>query len=153
MESLIVTLEIVKFLQAYLINSDIQLYYQPSNTPANVRTSSLVEELGKVEYIFSDKTGTLTENRMVLKKISLAGIVYCDEEPDVQETDELFDAPFGTDIEMRTREKKIVWFVCFVLFCFVNPLFGFSYCKRILDCINFSFLSFTSFSFFPLVKL
>ena len=112
------TLEIVKFLQAYLINSDIQLYYQPSNTPANVRTSSLVEELGKVEYIFSDKTGTLTENRMVLKKISLAGIVYCDEEPDVQETDELFDAPFGTDIEMRTREKKIVWFSLFFFFFF-----------------------------------
>ena len=123
MESLIVTLEIVKFLQAYLINSDIQLYYQPSNTPANVRTSSLVEELGKVEYIFSDKTGTLTENRMVLKKISLAGIVYCDEEPDVQETDELFDAPFGTDIEMGTREKKIVWF-CFVLLilCLVSAI-------------------------------
>lgn len=54
---LIVTMEVVKFQQAILINSDLDMYYAPTDTPALCRTSSLVEELGQIEYIFSDKTG------------------------------------------------------------------------------------------------
>lgn len=50
-------MEIVKFQQAILINSDLDMYYAPTDTPALCRTSSLVEELGQIEYIFSDKTG------------------------------------------------------------------------------------------------
>jgi phospholipid-transporting ATPase len=55
--SLIVTMEVVKFQQAILINSDLDMYHAPTDTPALCRTSSLVEELGQIEYIFSDKTG------------------------------------------------------------------------------------------------
>ena len=50
-------MEVVKFQQAILINSDLDMYYAPTDTPAVCRTSSLVEELGQIEYIFSDKTG------------------------------------------------------------------------------------------------
>lgn len=46
--SLIVTMEIVKFQQSSLINSDLDMYYEPTDTPALARTSSLVEELGQV---------------------------------------------------------------------------------------------------------
>ncbi|CAG8467752.1 4457_t:CDS:10 [Acaulospora colombiana] len=76
--SLIVTMEVVKFQQASLINSDLDMYYEKTDTPALCRTSSLVEELGQIEYIFSDKTGTLTCNEMEYRQCSIAGIAYAD---------------------------------------------------------------------------
>lgn len=74
--SLIVTMEVVKFWQAQLINSDLDMYYAKTDTPAVCRTSSLVEELGQIEYIFSDKTGTLTSNEMEFQECSIAGTMY-----------------------------------------------------------------------------
>lgn len=55
--SLYVSMEFVKFGQAYFINNDIEMYDQRTDTPAQARTSNLNEELGQVQYIFSDKTG------------------------------------------------------------------------------------------------
>ncbi|KAF8448709.1 hypothetical protein L210DRAFT_3387838 [Boletus edulis BED1] len=77
--SLIVTMEVVKFQQAALINSDLDMYYARTDTPALCRTSSLVEELGQIEFIFSDKTGTLTRNEMEFKRASIGGVVYAEE--------------------------------------------------------------------------
>ncbi|RDB24741.1 hypothetical protein Hypma_007946 [Hypsizygus marmoreus] len=76
--SLIVTMEVVKFQQAQLINSDLDMYYARTDTPALCRTSSLVEELGQIEYVFSDKTGTLTCNEMEFRYCSIAGVAYAD---------------------------------------------------------------------------
>ena len=80
--SLFVTIEIVKYYHAFLINSDLDMYYDKSDTPAVCRTSSLVEELGQIEYIFSDKTGTLTCNVMEFKQCSIGGIQYADDIPE-----------------------------------------------------------------------
>lgn len=80
--SLFVTLELVKYWHGILINDDLDIYYDTTDTPANCRTSSLVEELGMVEYVFSDKTGTLTCNQMEFKACSIAGVMYAETVPE-----------------------------------------------------------------------
>ncbi|CAK7270470.1 aminophospholipid translocase [Sporothrix epigloea] len=84
--SLFVTIELIKYWHAILINDDLDMYYDKTDTPANCRTSSLVEELGMVEYVFSDKTGTLTCNMMEFKQCSIAGIMYAEDVPEDRRT-------------------------------------------------------------------
>ncbi|XP_007037752.2 PREDICTED: putative phospholipid-transporting ATPase 9 isoform X1 [Theobroma cacao] len=74
--SLYVSIEIVKVLQSIFINQDLHMYYEEADKPARARTSNLNEELGQVDTILSDKTGTLTCNSMEFIKCSVAGISY-----------------------------------------------------------------------------
>ncbi|CAI9280976.1 unnamed protein product [Lactuca saligna] len=74
--SLYVSIELVKVLQALFINQDINMYDEDTCTPAQARTSNLNEELGMVDTILSDKTGTLTCNQMDFLKCSIGGTQY-----------------------------------------------------------------------------
>ncbi|KAG8084685.1 hypothetical protein GUJ93_ZPchr0010g9484 [Zizania palustris] len=74
--SLYISIEIVKLLQARFINQDIHMYHEETDTPAHARTSNLNEELGQVDTILTDKTGTLTCNSMEFIKCSIAGTAY-----------------------------------------------------------------------------
>ncbi|KAI5952714.1 DRS2 [Candida jiufengensis] len=80
--SLFVTVELIKYYQAFMIGSDLDMYYEETDTPTGVRTSSLVEELGQINYIFSDKTGTLTRNVMEFKSCSIGGRCYIEDIPE-----------------------------------------------------------------------
>lgn len=90
--SLMVTMEIVKFVQSFLIESDLDMYYDKTDTAAVARSSSLIEELGQVKFVFSDKTGTLTCNEMQFRECSIAGLSYAEKvESDKQARDGVDD--------------------------------------------------------------
>lgn len=77
--SMYVTLELQKFFGSLFLIWDLQLYEESTNQPAKCNSSDLNEELGQVEYLFSDKTGTLTENVMVFKACSIGGVLFRDQ--------------------------------------------------------------------------
>ena len=54
------------------------MYYEKEDIASRARTTTLNEELGQVQYIFSDKTGTLTQNIMTFNKCSIDGKIYGD---------------------------------------------------------------------------
>ncbi|KAH7113852.1 hypothetical protein B0J11DRAFT_445923, partial [Dendryphion nanum] len=83
--SLYVSLEIVKLAQMWFLAGDVDMYDEVSNTPCEPRTSTINEELGQISYIFSDKTGTLTDNSMKFRKISIAGTAFL-HDADLQDT-------------------------------------------------------------------
>lgn len=74
--SLNVSLEFVKYWQAYFIEQDLNMYDEVSDTPALVRSSALNEDLGRVHHIFTDKTGTLTMNLMLFRFCMIDGKHY-----------------------------------------------------------------------------
>ncbi|XP_041060874.1 phospholipid-transporting ATPase IC-like isoform X2 [Carcharodon carcharias] len=81
--SLYITFEFLHVAQSFFINWDIKMYCTARDSPAKARTTTLNEELGQIKYIFSDKTGTLTQNIMAFKKCSIAGRIYGNQFDDV----------------------------------------------------------------------
>ncbi|XP_030066223.1 phospholipid-transporting ATPase IG isoform X3 [Microcaecilia unicolor] len=74
--SMYVTVEMQKFLGSFFISWDKEMYDKELGEGALVNTSDLNEELGQVEYVFTDKTGTLTENCMEFIECSIDGHRY-----------------------------------------------------------------------------
>ncbi|XP_066577665.1 phospholipid-transporting ATPase ID isoform X4 [Amia ocellicauda] len=94
--SLYVSVEVIRLGHSYFINWDRRMFCQRSQTPAEARSTTLNEELGQVEYIFSDKTGTLTQNIMSFNKCSINGKAY----------GEVMDT-LGSQPKMRTRAEPL----------------------------------------------
>lgn len=70
------SVEILRLGNSYFIDWDRKMYYVKNDTPAQARTTTLNEELGQIKYIFSDKTGTLTQNIMTFNMCSINGKSY-----------------------------------------------------------------------------
>lgn len=74
--SLFITLEIIRTLQAFFIYSDVKMYYEKIDYPCTPKSWNISDDVGQIEYIFSDKTGTLTQNVMEFKKCTVNGVPY-----------------------------------------------------------------------------
>lgn len=74
--SLYISVEIIKTAQAAFIYGDVLLYNARLDYPCTPKSWNISDDLGQIEYIFSDKTGTLTQNVMEFKKATINGISY-----------------------------------------------------------------------------
>lgn len=74
--SLYISIEIIKTAQAFFIYSDVKMYYERLDFPCIPKSWSISDDLGQIEYVFSDKTGTLTQNVMEFKKCTIGGVSY-----------------------------------------------------------------------------
>lgn len=74
--SLYISVEIIKTAQAAFIYGDVLLYNAKLDYPCTPKSWNISDDLGQIEYIFSDKTGTLTQNVMEFKKTTINGISY-----------------------------------------------------------------------------
>ena len=100
--SLYVTLELVKVMQCGWIALDRRMWDPTYGVRCGVRTTTLNEELGQVQCVLSDKTGTLTQNVMAFVKCSIGGVVYSGDA--VPRGDGLDD----DDITINTRRQNLM---------------------------------------------
>lgn len=74
--SLYISMELVRLGQAYFMIHDSNLYDETSHSRFQCRALNINEDLGQIKYVFSDKTGTLTENKMEFQCASIGGLDY-----------------------------------------------------------------------------
>ncbi|XP_061349951.1 phospholipid-transporting ATPase 1-like isoform X2 [Gastrolobium bilobum] len=74
--SLYITMELVRLGQSYFMIEDLDMYDARSGSRFQCRSLNINEDLGQIRYVFSDKTGTLTENKMEFRRASVYGKNY-----------------------------------------------------------------------------
>lgn len=125
--SLLVSLEMVKFVQGIFIENDWMIFDESKNLKAKVQSSNLNEELGMVKYIFSDKTGTLTQNIMEFKKFSAGKYTYGKSDPKKKDypagiTNVNFECPtfeshWNNQTQSNPKNPKLAEFINILALC------------------------------------
>jgi len=102
--SLRVNLDMGKTVYSWFIQRDTGI------RGAVVRTSTIPEDLGRIEYLLSDKTGTLTQNEMDMKKIHVGTVSYANEAMDevASYIKQGFSIPGNADVQLVTPSSTFV---------------------------------------------
>ncbi|KAH9329629.1 hypothetical protein KI387_001737 [Taxus chinensis] len=98
--SLYISMELVRLGQAYFMIRDKKMYDSVSKSKFQCRALNINEDLGQVKYVFSDKTGTLTENKMEFRDASVFGRNYSTSKTEVAHNDE--------KSSLENEEKEII---------------------------------------------
>lgn len=114
--SLIVSLEVIKVLQSLMIEFDANMRYEPFKISCKVLNTMIHEELGKIEYIFADKTGTLTSNNMEFKRCSINMVEFSIENLlKICESKEKLDECLNLNFETSKRQIFFDFWLALIL--------------------------------------
>jgi len=121
--SLYVSVEIVKLGQVYFINRDEKLFYEPTKQYPVCRATNINEDLGQIKYVFSDKTGTLTENKMIFNKYSIAGsMAQIHEESESPHLNTTYDLKYERFAQQNDKEVSALWEEFFIALSICNTV-------------------------------
>lgn len=101
--SLYISLEIVRTAQAFFIYSDVGMYHEAIDQPCIPKSWNISDDVGQIEYIFSDKTGTLTQNVMEFKKATINGQPYGEAYTEAQAG---MNKRMGVDVEQEGKAVR-----------------------------------------------
>ncbi|KAJ4824073.1 Alanine--tRNA ligase [Turnera subulata] len=101
--SLYISMELVRVGQAYFMIRDTKLFDEASNSRFQCRALNINEDLGQVKYVFSDKTGTLTENKMEFQCASIWGVDY----NNGKAASENEQVGYSVDVDGKTLKPKM----------------------------------------------
>ncbi|KAL5190953.1 Phospholipid-transporting ATPase 1 [Glycine soja] len=105
--SLYISMELVRVGQAYFMFQDKRMYDEATKSRFQCRALNINEDLGQIKYVFSDKTGTLTQNKMEFQCASIWGVDYSSKENNSMERDEVVEHSVEVDGKVFRPKMKV----------------------------------------------